>query len=125
MGDNSHPLQNTWVLWKHTTEGGKESCEELVEFSTVEDFWKAWNFIPKPSEVFFDGHSRPSGTPVTALSMTKKGIIPDASLKIHTSGTISFCKPMAVELLDHFWEHGVLGLVSILPFICLLHTCMM
>ena len=58
----AHPLQHVWVLWEHkcstTLEGFSNSMREVCEFSTVEEFWKYWCFVPKPSEVLFDGQSR-------------------------------------------------------------------
>jgi len=32
--------------------------EKLCEMATVEDFWCAWNNIPKPSQIFFDGKTK-------------------------------------------------------------------
>ena len=58
-----HPLQNTWVLWEHKAMNNKaddfsHAMKAVCEFSTVEEFWKYWSFIPRPSEVFHDGHFR-------------------------------------------------------------------
>ncbi|CAN0537194.1 unnamed protein product, partial [Laminaria digitata] len=42
-------------------QGGKSGADwgsnmqSLSEFSTVEDFWKVYNNVPKPSQVMFDG----------------------------------------------------------------------
>ncbi len=51
----SHSLQHTWVLWEHvpvergaTTEQWANSMKQVCEFSTVEDFWKNWAYIPRP-----------------------------------------------------------------------------
>ena len=58
----AHPLQHVWVLWEHKGNNpGEEwsnSMREVCEFSTIEEFWKYWCFVPKPSEVLFDGHTR-------------------------------------------------------------------
>ena len=58
----THPLQHVWVLWEHksstSVEGFGNSMREVCEFATVEEFWKFWCFVPKPSEVLFDGQSR-------------------------------------------------------------------
>eukprot|EP00957_Ditylum_brightwellii_P038404 2902943-Ditylum_brightwellii.AAC.1 len=58
-------MQNTeWVLWEHT--GGakrdpnawKENMKQLCKFKTIENFWRYFNHIPKPSDVFYDGETR-------------------------------------------------------------------
>ena len=40
------------------------------------DFWKYWSFIPRPSEVLFDGkqHKEVDGRTIDAFSVFKKGI---------------------------------------------------
>lgn len=62
----AHPLQHVWVLWEHKSNTSPEdwsnSMREVCEFSTVEEFWKYWCFVPKPSEVLFDGHTRKGET---------------------------------------------------------------
>jgi hypothetical protein len=62
MAAQTHQLQHVWVLWEHKTVNKQEewanSMREVCEFSTVEEFWKYWSFVPRPSEVLFDGHSR-------------------------------------------------------------------
>ena len=62
MATPAHPLQSTWVLWEHKsiskTDDWSQSMKAVCEFSTVEEFWKYWSFVPRPSEVLFDGHSR-------------------------------------------------------------------
>lgn len=51
----------------------------VCEFSTVEEFWKVWHNVPRPSELFFDGESRKeiNGVQIEALSVFKKGIVPE------------------------------------------------
>lgn len=58
----AHPLQHMWVLWEHKSvhkaEDWPNSMREVCEFSSAEEFWKYWSFVPKPSEVLFDGQTR-------------------------------------------------------------------
>ena len=59
----AHPLQHMWVLWEHKCVSNKSedftnSMRIVCEFSTIEDFWKYWRFMPRPSEVLFDGVTR-------------------------------------------------------------------
>ena len=39
----------------------------VCEFSTVEEFWKYWSFVPRPSEVLFDGNARKGKQPPFSL----------------------------------------------------------
>jgi hypothetical protein len=47
---------------------------EACEFSSVEDFWRFWSFLPRPSEVFFDGNTRKEveGKTIDGYSLFKK-----------------------------------------------------
>jgi hypothetical protein len=77
----------------------------VSEFASVEDFWKVWNFAPKPSEVFHDGNSKPSvdGKSIVSLSLCKKGVRPDSLLNAGTSGSLVFTKPMQVPSPFAHW----------------------
>lgn len=89
--------------------------KEVCEFSTVEEFWKYWSFIPRPSEVLFDGkmHKEVDGRTIDAFSVFKKGIRPEwedpANLK---GGEFTCRKSMMPEQLDVYWENMVLGLIG-------------
>ena len=55
-----HFLESEWVFWEHRVPDKKQSSYEdnmakLCEMATVEDFWRAWNNIPKPSQLFANG----------------------------------------------------------------------
>jgi len=51
-GADTHPLQNTWVLWelreRQNSEPYMSRHYPLFEFSSVEEFWSNWVHIPKP-----------------------------------------------------------------------------
>ena len=53
--------------------------KQVCEFSTVEDFWKHWAYVPRPSEIFSDGKSHKSvaGRTIDTFSIFKKGIKPE------------------------------------------------
>ena len=67
----AHHLQHMWVLWEHKSVNNKDewanSMREVCEFSTIEDFWKYWRFVPRPSEVLFDGSTRKGKAIYTAM----------------------------------------------------------
>ena len=56
---------------------------EVCTFSTIEDFWRYHNHIPKPSEIFFDGETRkkvgPNSKSIVEFNLFKKGIQPEWS----------------------------------------------
>ena len=53
--ETSHPLHNTWCIWEH--EASKNSkdwgsnMKNLGSFNTVEEFWRYYNHVPRPSQV--------------------------------------------------------------------------
>lgn len=116
-----HKLQSQWTLWelkeKHAIDSkdyGK-LLREICEFSTVEDFWKYWMFIPKPSEVFGDGQTKVyvEGRIIKAFGMFKKGIEPTWEDPANKSGCeLVALKQFNSEVLDMFWENLVLGLIG-------------
>jgi hypothetical protein len=115
----AHQLQNTWVLWEHKQvtkqEDWKNSMREVCEFSSVEEFWKYWSFIPRPSEVLYDGksHKEIDGRTIDAFSVFKKGIRPEWEDPANRTGGEFTCrKTMQPEVLDIYWENLVLGLIG-------------
>ena len=115
----THPLQHTWVLWEHKQiakqDEWKNSMREICEFSTVEEFWRYWSFVPRPSEVLYDGISRKEieGRTIDAFSVFKKGIRPEwEDIANRTGSELSCRKTMTVDILDAYWENLVLGLIG-------------
>jgi hypothetical protein len=81
----------------------------------VEEFWKYWSFIPRPSEVLFDGkqHKEVDGRTIDAFSVFKKGIRPEWEDPANRTGGEFTCrKSMMPEQLDVYWENMVLGLIG-------------
>jgi hypothetical protein len=114
-----HPLQNSWVLWEHKKvqreEDWKNSMREVCEFSTVEEFWKYWSFVPRPSEILFNGQTRKEveGRSIDGFSVFKKGIRPEWEDPANKAGSELTCrKTMSMEILDTHWENLVLGLIG-------------
>jgi hypothetical protein len=115
----THPLQNSWVLWEHKQvakqEDWKNSMREVCEFATVEDFWRHWSFIPRPSEVLYDGkqHKEVDGRTIDAFSVFKKGIRPEWEDPMNRTGAeFTVRKTMQPDALDVYWENLVLGLIG-------------
>ena len=88
---------------------------KLCDFETVEEFWGYWNAIPKPSQIFFDGHSRKrfADRTVSSFSIFKKGVKPEWEDDANKRGGEWFCrKRMDPAVLDEHWLHLVLGVVG-------------
>jgi hypothetical protein len=115
----SHPLQNSWVLWEHKQvtrqEDWKNSMREVFEFATIEEFWKYWSYVPRPSEILFDGQTRKEveGKSIDGFSVFKKGIRPEWEDPENRNGSELTCrKNMSMESLDVNWENLVFALIG-------------
>ena len=94
-----HFLESEWVIWEHrspdkNSKSYEDNMEKLCDISTVEDFWRAWNNIPKPSAVFFDGRTRKrfANRQVESFSLFKKNIKPEWEDPQNRSGAEWFCR---------------------------------
>jgi hypothetical protein len=118
-------LYEEWVLWEHKAAGQgsknpnqwKENMKELCSFSTVEDFWRNFNHLPRPSQVFFDGECRktvgPEGKTVEEYSLFKKGIEPEWGDPENVVGGEWFCRQyFDSDVLDLYWENLVMAVVG-------------
>lgn len=90
---------------------------ELCHIQTVEDFWRNFNHIPKPSEVFFDGESRkkvgPTSKTVEEYSLFKKGIEPEWGDPQNVIGGEWFCRQyFEPELLDLYWMNLAMSVIG-------------
>uniref|UniRef100_A0A6S8Z3Y7 Eukaryotic translation initiation factor 4E n=1 Tax=Ditylum brightwellii TaxID=49249 RepID=A0A6S8Z3Y7_9STRA len=112
-----------WVLWEHA--GGakrdpnawKENMKQLCKFKTIEDFWRYFNHIPKPSDVFYDGETRkrvgPEGKSVEEYSLFKSGIEPEwGDPANRTGGEWYFRQHLEGDVLNMYWQNLVLGVVG-------------
>ena len=81
------PLANSWVVWAQREPAEKVAeFQKLGDFSTVEQFWAAWRWIPPPSEVFTMPAQRPPRTPVVAICLFKEGVEPRSDHKSNAKG---------------------------------------
>eukprot|EP01082_Thalassiosira_pseudonana_P011614 g9627.t1 g9627 contig4:163821-165012(-) len=121
--NNLHPLQHEWVLWEHTGGGKKdanawkESMKQLCAFQNIEDFWRYYNHIPRPSQVFFDGEYKkkvgPNNKIIEEYSLFKKGIEPEwGDPRNKTGGEWFWRSHLEGDVLDLFWTNLVLGVIG-------------
>lgn len=111
-------------MWEHKANTGakdpdkwKENMKQLCEFTTVEDYWRYFLHLPKPSEVFFDGDSRkmigPEGKTVEEYSLFKKGIEPEWGDPQNVTGGEWFCRQyFEKDVLDLYWQNLVMGCIG-------------
>ncbi|KAL7491150.1 hypothetical protein ACHAWT_000620 [Skeletonema menzelii] len=118
-----HPLEHEWVLWKHIAchkkdaNAWKDSMKELGTFSTIEDFWRYFNHVPRPSEIFYDGESKKkvgmNNEVIEEYSLFKKGIEPEWGDPLNKPGGEWFWRThLDSDVLDLFWQNLVLGVVG-------------
>ena len=96
-----HFLESEWVIWEHrspdkNSKSYEDNMEKLCEVATVEDFWRAYNNIPKPSMIFFDGRTRKrfKDRSVESFSLFKKNIKPEWEDPMNRTGAEWFCRKM-------------------------------
>jgi hypothetical protein len=130
LSEGPHHLQNQWTVWEHVGSKSKgktayanydDNMNELLSFSSVEDFWRWYNNYPKPSALFYDGRSKklltrqgdPQGKCIEALSIFKRGIEPKWEDPANKHGA-EWCvrRISSGAVLDGYWENLLLGMVG-------------
>jgi len=115
-----HALDSAWAIWEHRAAHESRTTYEqnmakIIEFSTIEDFWRAWNNLPKPSDIFFDGKSnkKVGDRVIESLSLFKAGIKPEWEDKANRQGGEWFVrKTLSLGFLDEAWKKLVLGMIG-------------
>lgn len=90
---------------------------EVCTFSTVEDFWRYYNNIPRPSEIFYDGETRkkvgPEKKTILEYNLFKKGIEPEwGDPQNATGGSFFIRQSLDASTLDMYWQNLVFGLIG-------------
>ena len=115
-----HLLESEWVLWEHhapdkQAKTYEDNMVQLCEMASVEDFWCAWNNIPKPSQIFYDGKTKKkfANRTVESFSLFKKGIKPEWEDAGNREGAEWFArKNFGMAQLDDFWQNLALGMIG-------------
>lgn len=123
-----HPLRSSWVAWEqYDTDGNDyaDEMEEIVDFSTVEGFWRFFENFPKMSEILFDGMTKKQlrrvvgkqtdseGNIIRALSVFKKGVRPEWEAKGNAGGGFFALKRLNnLRQLDALYEALAVGVVG-------------
>lgn len=147
-GGEEHALANEWVLYEHRErvvrpeEGYKEDYLHqhlpLFTCATVEEFWKYWPHIAKPSQLFSEGAARGGSldkpvikrydeetkddrqSAVESFAFFKKGVQPAEEAtapdgRNYTKGQLHYRCGREVSAKDRYdkaWETIVLGLLG-------------
>lgn len=124
-----HKTEHTWALWEHRPAEKKSTTsaewanlqKKLFEFSTVEEFWRHFQHVPKPSEVFFDGKTRkrvgapPDDRCIESFSIFKKGTAPEWEDPANITGGEWNLRKQGRgpdDVVDDWWMNLVLALVG-------------
>jgi translation initiation factor 4E len=120
------PLRYTWCLWEQLaqtdTRGGShysDATKRVRSFSTVQEFWQIWNFLPQPSELL-NNHRlvREEGDAVhivDALMIFREGIKPEWEDKMNANGghfQFQLKSSISAGQVDEYWNNLVLGMVG-------------
>jgi len=113
-----HKLNSSWTVWEQR-EGGTQNYQDnlvkLGDCATIEEFWRYFNNIPKPSDLFFNGSKRGfrDSRKVAGFCIFKTGIKPEwEDSKNRIGGEFYFRKGMDLQNLDLLWEHLTLGCIG-------------
>lgn len=89
----------------------------MCSFHTIEDFWRYFNHIPKPSEVFYDGDTKkrigPDNKIVEEYSLFKKGIAPEWEDSANQSGGEWYCRQhLEGDVLNMYWQNLAISVIG-------------
>jgi hypothetical protein len=89
----------------------------VCSFGTVEDFWAAFNHLPKPGRCFFDGDSRASvgddNKVIDEFCLFKKGVKPEWEDPANKNGGCFFVrKTMEPDQADTYWQNTCLAMIG-------------
>lgn len=114
------PLENVWVLWEHggsNQSNWKDHMKQLGSFSTVQDFWRYINHVPKPSQIFYDGDSKkrvgPDKKTVASFSLFKRGIVPEWEDAMNLTGGEWYIRStLESDVLNAYWQNLIIAVVG-------------
>jgi len=112
-GGSHHPLEYEWTFWydkrpapgkrmKGEQESYENNLRAIGTFGTVEDFWRYYNHLVKPSRLEFNSN----------YHFFKEGIKPMWEDAANSKGGKWVFTFREKNILDSCWENVVLGLVG-------------
>lgn len=118
---DKYKLQNTWTLYDHIksdSDSYESNMRKICDINNVIDFWRVFNFYPKPSLIFNNGVCKPKmgDKEISSISMFKKGIEPKWEDPINElGGEISkrkFDRKDIFNELDQNWYTIILACIG-------------
>jgi len=118
----SMPLAYKWTYWEQPSREDKDYSEltqKVLDFSTVQEFWKFYGQVPQPSMLLGKRLTReqPDGVlaGIDSIMIFRDGIRPEWEDKVNaTGGHFQFqLKPdVGGAQLDEYWNNLVLGIIG-------------
>ncbi|CAL1134973.1 unnamed protein product [Cladocopium goreaui] len=118
------PLRYTWSIWEQIMANDKaaaysDATHKVTAFSTVQEFWKLWNHMPQPSELFEQKRmvrEQPDGLHVIdAIMIFRENIRPEWEDKMNTNGghfQFQLKPTVGGGQVDEYWNNLVLGVIG-------------
>mmetsp|Transcript_64230 Transcript_64230/g.140795 ORF Transcript_64230/g.140795 Transcript_64230/m.140795 type:complete len:228 (-) Transcript_64230:78-761(-) len=118
------PLRYTWSIWEQIMANDKaaaysDATHKVAAFSTVQEFWKLWNHMPQPSELFEQKRmvrEQPDGLHVIdAIMIFRENIRPEWEDKMNTNGghfQFQLKPTVGGGQVDEYWNNLVLGVIG-------------
>ena len=114
-------LNDTWCVYFHAKNLNKnysDNTTKLIEFDNIEYFWRTFNNIPKPTDMFSEPYNykktlKRTGEVPGAISLFRKNSYPtweDDSNKHGFEWSIKIFKDL--EFIDEYWLDSLVTLVS-------------
>jgi len=113
-------LHSGWTLW--TQGSGQYSVQKVCGFETAQEFWKVWNGVPQPSELFDSKRftrEMSNGTiaGVDGFMVFRNGIKPEWEDPANAGPRgghfhIQVKPTSGGGLLDEWWNNLVLGMIG-------------
>ena len=107
-----YPLNDTWCVYFHAKDNGKkysDNTDKLIEFNNIEYFWRTFNNIPKPTDMFsepgiFKKILKRTGQVPGAISLFRKNSYPTWEDPTNVKGfEWSIRKYKDFEQINHLW----------------------
>lgn len=118
-------LRSRWVVWEQLASGsGKnalpysESTKQLASCETVDEFWRAWDRLPQPSQLIASRmiyHEGEAAHAVDALMVFQDGVAPQWEDKANINGGHFVFQLKATSgggQLDEYWNNVALGTIG-------------
>jgi len=110
----THPLENEWTFWYDRRMGGgtrvkgereryENNLKPIGHFASVEDFWRHYNYMVKPSDLENNAN----------YHLFKKGVKPLWEDPVNSKGGKWIIQTKKNhQLCDQHWENLILGMIG-------------